>query len=95
LRSRWSSVLVASAIPASCQRPQAQDQGRIGQVVVAATADTARRHNFSTPSRHPLFEVAVFLVCFLLMFLLPPRPAGQPAVRGGRRPRLDEEQGKV
>jgi EmrB/QacA subfamily drug resistance transporter len=69
-----------SAIPASCQRAQAQDQGRIGQVV-AATADQARRDNFSEVlERTLLFEIAVFLACFLLMFLLPPgRPARQPA----------------
>jgi EmrB/QacA subfamily drug resistance transporter len=69
-----------SAIPASCQRAQDQDQGRIGQAV-AATADQARRQNFSEVlERTLLFEVAVFLVCFLLVFLLPPgRPVRQPA----------------
>ncbi len=64
-----------SAIPASCQRAQAQGQGRIGRVV-AATAEDARRDNFSdVVERTLLFEVAVFLACFLLIFLLP---------RGGR-----------
>jgi EmrB/QacA subfamily drug resistance transporter len=75
-----SSAKDPSAVPASCQRAQSQDQGRIGQVV-AATADQARRHNFSDVlERTLLFEVAVFLACFLLMFLLPPgRPVRQPA----------------
>jgi EmrB/QacA subfamily drug resistance transporter len=69
-----------SAIPPSCQRAQAQGQGPAGQVVVA-TADQARRQNFSQVlERTLLFEIAVFLACFLLMFLLPPgRPARQPA----------------
>jgi EmrB/QacA subfamily drug resistance transporter len=62
-----------SAVPASCARGQAQAQGqeRIGRVV-AATADAARRQNFSQAfQRTLLFEVAVFGACFLLMFLLP------------------------
>jgi EmrB/QacA subfamily drug resistance transporter len=69
-----------SAVPASCARGQAQAQGqeRIGRVV-AATADAARRQNFSLAfQRTLLFEVAVFGACFLLMFLL-------PAARGGPR----------
>jgi EmrB/QacA subfamily drug resistance transporter len=62
-----------SAVPASCARGQAQAQGqeRVGRVV-AATADAARRQNFSQAfQRTLLFEVAVFGACFLLMFLLP------------------------
>ena len=62
-----------SAVPASCARGQAQAQGqpRVGQVV-AATADAARRQDFSQAfQRTLLFEVVVFGVCFLLMFLLP------------------------
>jgi EmrB/QacA subfamily drug resistance transporter len=62
-----------SAVPASCARGQAMAQGqpRIGQVV-AATAATARRQDFSLAFQRTLaFEVAVFLACFLLMFLLP------------------------
>jgi EmrB/QacA subfamily drug resistance transporter len=72
-----------SAVPASCAR--AQDLGRgqdpVGKVV-AATADTARRQNFSEAfQRTLLFEVAVFLACFLLVFLLPDvrgEAAGRP-----------------
>jgi EmrB/QacA subfamily drug resistance transporter len=69
-----------TAVPASCARVQAQDQGRIGQVVAAA-ADAARRQNFSDVlQRTLLFEVAVFIASFLLTFLLPPgRPVRQPA----------------
>jgi hypothetical protein len=64
-----------SAVPPSCASAQGQAQGQgqdqIGQVV-AATADTARRQNFSEAfQRTLLFEVAVFLTCFLLVFLLP------------------------
>ena len=62
-----------SAVPASCARAEAQGQGQeqVGRVV-AATADTARRANFSEAfQRTLLFEVAVFLACFLLVFLLP------------------------
>jgi hypothetical protein len=62
-----------SAVPASCARAQAQGQGQeqVGRVV-AATADTARRENFSKAfQRSLLFEVAVYLACFLLVFLLP------------------------
>ena len=62
-----------SAVPASCARGQAQAQGQpqVGQVV-AATADAARRQNFSKAfQRSLLFEVAVYLACFLLVFLLP------------------------
>jgi EmrB/QacA subfamily drug resistance transporter len=62
-----------SAVPASCARAQAQGQGQeqVGQVV-AATADAARRENFSQAfQRSLLFEVAVYLACFLLVFLLP------------------------
>jgi hypothetical protein len=69
-----------SAVPASCARGQAQAQGqeRIGRVV-AATADAARRQDFSLAfQRTLLFEVVVFGACFLLMFLL-------PAARGGPR----------
>jgi EmrB/QacA subfamily drug resistance transporter len=69
-----------AAVPASCARGQAQAQAQpqVGRVV-AATADTARRQNFSQAfQRTLLFEVVVFGVCFLLMFLL-------PAARGGSR----------
>jgi hypothetical protein len=58
-----------SAVPASCA--QAQGQDGVGRVV-AATADAARRQNFSEAfQRTLLLEVAVFLACFLLVFLLP------------------------
>jgi hypothetical protein len=75
-----------SAVPASCARAQAQGQGQ-GQdgiaLVVAASADAARRQDFSQAfQRTLLFEVAVYLVCFLLVFLLPDArgdPAGQHA----------------
>ncbi len=70
-----------SATPASCQLAQAQGQGRIARVVAATTED-ARRQNFSDVlERTLLFEVAVFLACFLLMFLLPRggRTVAQPA----------------
>jgi EmrB/QacA subfamily drug resistance transporter len=63
-----------SAVPASCQRAQAQGGGQpqVGQVVAAA-ADSARRQDFSDVlERTLLFEVAVFLICFFLVFLLPP-----------------------
>jgi len=69
-----SSAKDPSAVPASCQRAQAQSgsQPQVGRVVVA-TADSARRQNFSDVlQRTLLFEVAVFLTCFLLVFLLPP-----------------------
>jgi MFS family permease len=62
-----------SAVPASCARglAQAQAQPQVGRVV-AATADAARGQNFSQAfQRTLLFEVVVFGVCFLLMFLLP------------------------
>jgi hypothetical protein len=60
-----------SAVPASCARGQAQAQPQVGRVV-AATADAARGQNFSQAfQRTLLFEVVVFGVCFLLMFLLP------------------------
>jgi EmrB/QacA subfamily drug resistance transporter len=62
-----------SAVPASCDQVQSQAQGQdaVGRVV-AATADTARRQNFSEAfQRTLLFEVAVYLACFLLVFLLP------------------------
>ena len=61
-----------SAVPASCAQAQARAQGqdRVGQVV-AATADQARRQSFSEAFQRTLgFEVAVFLTCFLLVFLL-------------------------
>jgi len=84
-----SSAKDPSAVPASCQRAQAQSgsQPQVGRVV-AATADSARRQNFSDAlQRTLLFEVAVFLTCFLLVFLLPPTrgrtleaPAEAPAV---------------
>jgi len=62
-----------SAVPASCAQAQSQAQGQdaVGRVV-AATADTARRQDFSEAfQRTLLFEVAVYLACFLLVFLLP------------------------
>jgi EmrB/QacA subfamily drug resistance transporter len=62
-----------SAIPASCARAQeqAQRQPQLAQVV-GATADTARRQNFSQAfQRTLLFEIGVFLASFLLVFLLP------------------------
>ena len=49
---------------------------------MAATAEDARRQNFSDAvERTLLFEVAVFLACFLLTFLLPGArgPAREPA----------------
>ncbi len=57
--------------------------------MVAATADTARRANFSEAFQRTLwFEVAVFLACFLLVFLLPEArgDAAGAARRGGGRP---------
>jgi EmrB/QacA subfamily drug resistance transporter len=78
-----------SAVPASCARGQAQAQGqeRIGRVV-AATADSARRQNFSLAFRRTLlFEVAVFLACFVLMFLLP-AAHGDGVVSAGQRPTI-------
>jgi EmrB/QacA subfamily drug resistance transporter len=72
-----------SAVPASCAAAQGQGQDRVGQVVAAA-ADSARRQNFSEAfQRTLLFEVAVFLACFLLVFLL-------PGVRGPARERAAE-----
>jgi EmrB/QacA subfamily drug resistance transporter len=68
-----SSAKDPSAVPASCQRGQAQSasQPQVGRAVAAA-ADSARRQNFSDVlERTLLFEVAVFLSCFLLVFLLP------------------------
>jgi EmrB/QacA subfamily drug resistance transporter len=71
-----SSAKDPSAVPASCQRAQAQggSQPQVGRVV-ASVADSARRQNFSDVlERTLLFEVAVFLSCFLLVFLLPGAP---------------------
>jgi EmrB/QacA subfamily drug resistance transporter len=83
-----------SAVPPSCQRaaaaegsgepqggaPVNQGQGRVGQVV-AATADAARRQDFSDAfQRTLLFEVAVFLLTMVLTFLLPD-PRGRAAQR--------------
>jgi EmrB/QacA subfamily drug resistance transporter len=60
-----------SAVPASCAAAQGQARDRVGQVVAAA-ADSARRQNFSEAfQRALLFEVAVYLACLLLVFLLP------------------------
>jgi hypothetical protein len=73
-----------SAVPASCARAQAQGQRQpeLAQVV-AATADTARRQNFSQAfQRTLLFEIGVFLASSLLVFLLPRvrgEEAGRPA----------------
>jgi EmrB/QacA subfamily drug resistance transporter len=68
-----SSAKDPSAVPASCARAQAQGQGHPELVqVVSATADAGRRQNFSLAfQRTLLFEVGVFLLCFLLVFLLP------------------------
>jgi MFS family permease len=72
-----------SATPASCRQAQGQGQDRVGQAV-ASTAEEARRRTFSDAfERTLLFEVAVFLACFLLIFLLPgtrprERTAGAP-----------------
>ena len=68
-----SSAKDPSAVPASCARAQAQGQSQpqLAQVV-GATADTARRQSFSQAfQRTLLFEIGVFLACFLLVFLLP------------------------
>jgi hypothetical protein len=65
-----------SAVPASCAQAQSQGQGEVGQVV-AATADSARRQNFSDAfQRTLLFEVAVFGASFLLVLLLPTARGG-------------------
>src|SRR5829696_4886835 len=64
-----SSAKDPSAVPASCARAQGQPQ--LAQVV-GATADSARRQNFSKAfQRTLLFEIGVFLASFLLVFLLP------------------------
>jgi hypothetical protein len=83
-----------SAVPPSCRaegsgepqggapvnRAAAQGQGQVGQVV-AATADAARRQDFSDAfQRTLLFEVAVFLLSLVLTFLLPD-PRGRAAQR--------------
>jgi hypothetical protein len=86
-----SSAKDPSAVPASCRQAQARAGGQrqIGQVVMAA-ADAARKQNFSDALARTLwFEVAVFLSCFLLIFLLP-QVRGQPAAHqpdsfGGER----------
>jgi EmrB/QacA subfamily drug resistance transporter len=69
-----------SAVPPSCQRVAARGQGRdpVGRVV-AATAEVARKRSFSDAfARTLLFEVAVFLLCLLLTFLLPDPRARAP-----------------
>jgi hypothetical protein len=69
-----------SAVPASCRQAQAQgrSQPQVGRVVAAA-ADSARRQDFSDVlERTLLFEVAVFLTSFLLVFLLPGRRGQAP-----------------
>jgi EmrB/QacA subfamily drug resistance transporter len=72
-----------AAVPASCAAAQGQGRDQAGQVV-AAVADSARRQNFSEAfQRTLLFEVAVFLACFLLVFLL-------PGARGPARARAAE-----
>jgi EmrB/QacA subfamily drug resistance transporter len=77
-----------AAVPPSCQRVaqepgQGQGQDRVGRVV-AAYADTARRRTFSEAfERTLLFEVGVFLACFLLVRLLPD-PRGRAP--GGHAP---------
>ena len=76
-----------SAVPASCARAQAQGQSQpqLAQVV-GATADTARRQNFSRAfQRTLLFEIGVFLASFLLVFLLP-QARGEEAGRHAEAP---------
>ena len=76
-----------SAVPASCARAQAQGQSQpqLAQVV-EATADSARRQNFSRAfQRTLLFEIGVFLASFLLVFLLP-RARGEEAGRHAEAP---------
>ena len=65
-----------TAVPASCARAQAQGQAQPQLVqLVGGVADTARRQDFSLAFRRTLlFEVGVFLACFLLVFLLPAAP---------------------
>jgi hypothetical protein len=68
--------------PCPCAQAQAQGQGQdgVGRVVAA----TARRQNFSQAfQRTLLFEVAVFLACFLLVFLLPDLRGDAAAQRPG------------
>jgi EmrB/QacA subfamily drug resistance transporter len=76
-----------SAVPASCARAQAQGQSQPQLAeVVGATADTARRQNFSKAfQRTLLFEIGVFLASFLLVFLLP-RARGEEAGRHAEAP---------
>jgi EmrB/QacA subfamily drug resistance transporter len=78
-----SSAKDPSATPPSCQRAQggqgrdglSRDDGRRIGATLAATGDTARRQNFSEViQRTLLFEVAVFVAAFLLIFLLPAPP---------------------
>jgi EmrB/QacA subfamily drug resistance transporter len=69
-----------TAVPPSCQGVTGQGPGqeRVGRVV-AATADLARRRTFSDAfQRTLLFEVAVFLLCLPLTFLLPDPRAQAP-----------------
>jgi EmrB/QacA subfamily drug resistance transporter len=76
-----------SAVPASCARAQAQGQSQpqLAQVV-GATADSARRQNFSQAfQRTLLFEIGVFLASFLLVFLLP-QARGEEAGRHAEAP---------
>ena len=76
-----------SAVPASCARAQAQGQSQpqLAQVV-GATADSARRQNFSKAfQRTLLFEIGVFLASFLLVFLLP-QARGEEAGRHAEAP---------
>ena len=76
-----------SAVPASCARAQAQGQSQpqLAQVV-GATADSARRQNFSQAfQRTLLFEIGVFLASFLLVFLLP-QARGEEASRHAEAP---------
>ena len=76
-----------SAVPASCARAQAQGQSQpqLAQVV-GATADSARRQNFSRAfQRTLLFEIGVFLASFLLVFLLP-QARGEEAGRHAEAP---------
>jgi EmrB/QacA subfamily drug resistance transporter len=76
-----------SAVPASCARAQAQGQSQpqLAQVV-EATADSARRQNFSQAfQRTLLFEIGVFLASFLLVFLLP-QARGEEAGRHAEAP---------